>query len=339
MDIQTEHIIAYLDGKLSEEERNAFEKQMQDSPDLRKMTDDLRFIDDTSRILYRQKQTDVEKRWENVSKTLRRDRFKQKIGFCFRYAAAVLLIPALISSVYFYRSAHAWDNRRIEQVELASAYGIVSKITLPDGSEVWLNSGSKLHYPKQFAGDRRKVFLSGEAYFKVSSDKRHRFDVGLSNGLTVSAYGTEFNISAYDDEDEMRTTLANGSVEIRNDKKPIPQILAPGEQATYNKMTDHLKVEKANLYMATSWKDGKMVFRRTGMEEVARRLSRHFNVNVILQSKQIFDYTYSATFTTETLEEILRLLEKTAPIRCTMIEPEQASDYSYSRRTVIIEAR
>ena len=80
---------------------------------------------------------------------------------------------------------------------MSSAYGLVSKITLPDGSEVWLNSGSKLHYPKQFVGDHRKVYLSGEAYFKVSSDKKHRFDVALSNGITVSAYGTEFNINAY----------------------------------------------------------------------------------------------------------------------------------------------
>lgn len=83
----------------------------------------------------------------------------------------------------------------------------------------------------------------------------------------------------------------------------------------------------------------KMVFRRTEMAEIAQRLSRHFNVNIILQSKKIFNYKYSATFTTETFEEILQLLEKTAPIKCTMIEPKQASDYSYTRRTVIIEAR
>lgn len=227
----------------------------------------------------------------------------------------------------------------LRKVELSSAYGLVSKITLPDGSEVWLNSGSKLHYPKQFVGDHRKVYLSGEAYFKVSSDKKHRFDVALSNGITVSAYGTEFNINAYEDDDEIQATLANGSIEIRNEKKPIPQVLNPGEQAVYNKITDNTKVSDINLYMVTSWKEGKMVFRRTEMAEIAQRLSRHFNVNIILQSKKIFNYKYSATFTTETFEEILQLLEKTAPIKCTMIEPKQASDYSYTRRTVIIEAR
>lgn len=339
VNIQTEHIIAYLEGKLSKEDSLAFEKQMLDSPELRKEVDDLRFICDTSQMLYLQEKIDVDNHWKNVSRTMQKNRFRQKIGRYFRYTAAILLIPALISSIYFYQRIYRLENQPIEQVELSSAYGLVSKITLPDGSEVWLNSGSKLHYPKQFVGNHRKVYLSGEAYFKVSSDKKHRFDVALSNGITVSVYGTEFNINAYEDDDEIQATLANGSIEIRNEKKPIPQVLNPGEQAVYNKITDNTKVSDINLYMVTSWKEGKMVFRRTEMAEIAQRLSRHFNVNIILQSKKIFNYKYSATFTTETFEEILQLLEKTAPIKCTMIEPKQASDYSYTRRTVIIEAR
>ena len=83
-----------------------------------------------------------------------------------------------------------------------------------------------------------------------------------------------------------------------------------------------------------------MVFRRTEMAEIAQRPVTPFQHKLSsLQSKKIFNYKYSATFTTETFEEILQLLEKTAPIKCTMIEPKQASDYSYTRRTVIIEAR
>ena len=77
-------------------------------------------------------------------------------------------------------------------------------------------------------------------------------------------------------------------------RKPIPQVLNPGEQAVYNKITDNTKVSDINLYMVTSWKEGKMVFRRTEMAEIAQRLSRHFNVNIILQSKKIFNYKYSA---------------------------------------------
>lgn len=339
MEIQTEYIIAYLEGRLSKDETESFEKQMLDSPTLRKEVNDLRFIHDTSRILYAQEQIDVEKRWKNVAGTLRFNRYKKNIGVFMRYAVAILLIPALITSVYLYQELDKWNSLRVEQIELSSAYGLISKITLPDGSEVWLNSGSKLHYPKKFINDQRKVFLSGEAYFKVSSDKQHRFDVELSNGLTVSAYGTEFNISSYSDDDLIRTTLAKGSVEIRNDKQPIPRVLQPGEQASFNKLTENMQVTDVNLYMNTAWKDGKMVFRRTDMREIAQRLSRHFNVNIQLQSKTIHNYKYSATFTSEPLEDILVLLEKTAPIKCTVIEPKQSDDYSYTRKTVIIEAR
>ena len=160
----------------------------------------------------------------------------------------------------------------------------------------------------------------------------------VQKALQHLGMGKVLELAAFDD-DEIQATLANGSIEIRNEKKPIPQVLNPGEQAVYNKITDNTKVSDINLYMVTSWKEGKMVFRRTEMAEIAQRLSRHFNVNIILQSKKIFNYKYSATFTTETFEEILQLLEKTAPIKCTMIEPKQASDYSYTRRTVIIEAR
>lgn len=339
MNISPEYIIAYIENRLPKKEKNAFEKQMQTTPTLRKEVDELRFIYDTSQILSQQERIDVNKHWKQVSHIINKKRLQKRIGHYFRYAAAVLLIPALIGCLFFYQRSSQRENQVVEQIELHNAYGLISKVTLPDGSEVWLNSGSELHYPKRFTGNHRKVFLSGEAYFKVSSDTKHRFDVGLSNGLTVSAYGTEFNINAYTEDDEIQTTLASGSIEIRNDRTQKTEILAPGKQSTYNKITNETKMSDANLYMVTSWKDGKMVFRRTAMEEIAKRLSRHFNVNIILQSKQIFNYKYSATFTTETLEEILRLLEKTAPIQCTIIEPKQANDLSYSRRTVIIKAK
>lgn len=339
MEDKTEYIIAYLEGRLPEEDKRMFEKQMLNSVEFRKEVDDLRFIYDAGRLLHAQEEINVEKRWNRVSSQMKSGRFRRKTGLFLRYAAAILLIPLLFSSIYLYVELKRQNNQPVKQVELSNAYGIISKVTLPDGSEVWLNSGSSLHYPQFFSDGQRKVSLTGEAYFKVSSDKKHRFDVELSNGLIVSAYGTEFNVSSYADDDMIRTTLAEGAVEIRNSSLPSPQILKPGEQAAYNKVTDNMQVNDVNLYLATSWKDGKMVFRRTSMQEIAQRLSRHFNVNIQLKSKTIYNYKYSATFTTETLEEILELLEKSAPIRCTVLTPEMSDDYSYTRKTVIIEAK
>nr|WP_129734482.1 FecR domain-containing protein [Parabacteroides goldsteinii] len=337
MDIHTEHIIAYLEGKLSIEERIAFDQQMQSSPDFKKEVDDIRFIWETTAELKLHKQINTQQNWKKISKQIAADKYKKKILSFIRTAAGVLLIPVLFATYTLFNTVREWNNIPVEQVELNTAYGLISKITLPDGSEVWLNSGSSISYPKRFTKNKRSVQLAGEAYFKVTSDKSNRFDVTTANGLQVSAYGTEFNVKAYEDEDKIEATLAKGHIEVSEIGQPVSRTLRPGEQVIYYKNTSRMEVDKVNLAVETSWKDGKMIFRRANMNEVVQRLARHFNVDIKLEGEELYDYKYSATFTTETLNEILLLLEKTAPIKCTVIEPEQTSDFTYSRRVVIIK--
>lgn len=337
MDIHTEHIIAYLEGKLSIEERIAFDQQMQSSPDFKKEVDDIRFIWETTAELKLHKQINTQQNWKKISKQIATDKYKKKILSFIRTAAAVLLIPVLFATYTLFNTVREWNNIPVEQVEQNTAYGLISKITLPDGSEVWLNSGSSISYPKRFTKNKRSVQLAGEAYFKVTSDKSNRFDVTTANGLQVSAYGTEFNVKAYEDEDKIEATLAKGHIEVSEIGQPVSRTLRPGEQVTYYKNTSKMEVDKVNLAVETSWKDGKMIFRRANMNEVVQRLARHFNVDIKLEGEELYDYKYSATFTTETLHEVLLLLEKTAPIKCTVIEPEQTSDFTYSRRIVIIK--
>lgn len=337
MDIHTEHIIAYLEGKLSIEERIAFDQQMQSSPDFKKEVDDIRFIWETRAELKLHKQINTQQNWKKISKQIATDKYKKKILGFIRTAAAVLLIPVLFATYTLFNTVREWNNIPVEQVELNTAYGLISKITLPDGSEVWLNSGSSISYPKRFTKNKRSVQLTGEAYFKVTSDKSNRFDVTTANGLQFSAYGTEFNVKTYEDEDKIEATLAKGHVEVSEIGQPVSKTLHPGEQVIYYKNTSRMEVDKVNLAVETSWKDGKMIFRRANMNEVVQRLARHFNVDIKLEGEELYDYKYSATFTTETLNEILLLLEKTAPIKCTVIEPEQTSDFTYSRRIVIIK--
>lgn len=337
MNIDTNHIIAYLEGRLSNEEREAFKKYIQTSPELKKKVDEVRFVWEISAELKLHQHIDTKRNWKTLSKRITLDKYGKKFGVLIRTAAAVLLIPVLIATYSFFKTIKEWNNIPVEQVELTSAYGLVSKIVLPDSSEVWLNSGSSISYPKRFVNDKRKVQLCGEAYFKVKSDKSNRFDVTTSNGLQISAYGTEFNVNAYEDENRIETTLAKGHIEVSEIGQTVSKRLRPGEQAIYYKNSNRMDIEKVNLAVETSWKDGKMIFRRADMHEITQRLARHFNVDIKLKGEELYDYEYSATFTTETLNDILQLLEKTAPIKCTIIEPEQTPDLSYSRRTVIIQ--
>ena len=287
-----------------------------------KADDDVQPVLELVDRLVMQKGIDVEKNWHQLHARMHHRKQKSQLLIWIRNIAAILLLP-----------------KPVGLLETTTAYGVRTKITLSDGSEVWLNSGSTLSYPEHFTEDKRQVILSGEAFFKVKSDKDHRFDVQTSDGITVSAYGTEFNVQAYAEEPDIKATLAEGHIQIDQINHSTSQELIPGEQAVYSRHTQQMQVRKANLLVETAWKDGKLVFRRTPMEEIAKQLSRHFNVNIQLQGKEIFDYTYSATFTTETLAEILSLLEKTAPIRCEIIEPQQQSDLAFTRKKVIIRKR
>lgn len=304
-----------------------------------KADDDVQPVLDLVDRLVMQKGIDVEKNWHQLHARMHHHKQKSQLLIWIRNIAAILLLPLLGLSAYLYYQTNTLKSKPVGLLETTTAYGVRTKITLSDGSEVWLNSGSTLSYPEHFTEDKRQVTLSGEAFFKVKSDKEHRFDVQTSDGITVSAYGTEFNVQAYAEEPDIKATLAEGHIQIGQINQSASQELIPGEQAVYSRHTQQMQVRKANLLVETAWKDGKLIFRRTPMEEIAKQLSRHFNVNIQLQGKEIFDYTYSATFTTETLAEILSLLEKTAPIRCEIIEPQQQIDLAFTRKKVIIRKR
>jgi len=280
-----------------------------------------------------QESIDVEKNWNQLSARISRLRFRTKILRLCQSVAAFLFLPLLFASVYLYYRTTV--ERPVEMVEQTCANGLVTTIALSDGTKVWLNSGSKLTYPKEFRNQKRTVKLEGEGYFNVKADKKHPFDVELINGAQVSAYGTEFNISAYYGNNQIEVVLAKGNVNVINESNES-YALEPDYQLKLGK--GEPVYEKVNVYAKTAWKDGKMVFRRTGMEEIARKLALHFNVDIELVGEEISDYELNATFTTESLTQILRLIEKSTPIRWTVIESVIRDDLSYTKQKIIIQS-
>lgn len=289
--------------------------------------------------LSQQKKIDVDRNWDQLNRRIQRSNNSFRFFTYIKNAAAVLLLPLIVLSAYYYYQFSQLKSLPVRQLEVTTAYGVCTKVVLPDSSEVWLNSGSKLIYPERFTNEERKVSLEGEAYFKVTSDVNNRFDVQTSDGLTVSAYGTEFNVNAYVEEPVVKATLAEGNIRITQSHSSKSKDIVPGEQVVYSREAKDMEVRKVNLLVETGWKDGKMVFRRTPLDEIAQKLSRHFNVDIELRDPELYKYTYSATFTTETLVEILSLLERTAPIRCDIVEPEQQDDFAFTRKKIYIYHR
>ena len=339
MKLETQHIIDYLEDRLPAKDKIAFEKLLGESAELQKEFEEIRFIWQTSSELILHSHVDTIKNWNELSQKIKFSKYRNKLFNYVRNVAAILFIPVFIISYTLLHKPDRDGNISMEQIELKVAHGLVSKIALPDGSEVWLNSGSTITYPQSFTENKRQVYLSGEAYFKVSADKLRRFEVITEAGLVVSAFGTEFNVLAYEEERTIEATLVSGNIEVMAEHSSDTHVISPGQQAVFNKENKNLLITDVNLAVKTSWKNGEMIFRRAGMEEVILRLSRHFNVDIHLDSEELYDYTYSATFTTESLSEILNLLEKSAPIKCEIIEPKQSEDYSYSKRTVIIRMK
>lgn len=160
--------------------------------------------------------------------------------------------------------------------ELAIPKGKQFKIILPDGTKVWLNTASVLRYPVRFAKHERRVVLNGEAYFDVATDKDRPFFVACKES-EISVMGTQFNVSAYADESEVKTTLVAGRVAVSYQNQRIQ--LQPGDQVISNKADHPMEKIKTDLDMATAWKDGFFVFDQP-LEEVTRMLARWYDLQI-----------------------------------------------------------
>lgn len=257
---------------------------------------------------------------------------RPKLSFLhyWQQVAAILLLPLLILSAYLYFKPASQIAETYQ--ELFTPYGTWSVVNLPDGSKVWLNAGSSLKYPTQFNDKQRVVSMQGEAYFEVESDKEHPFIVKTKQ-LTVEATGTAFNVNAYAPDHVAAVTLVKGKVAVTLDQKKTIS-LSPGEKIDYNLATSLYNVNKTNTYKWCSWKDGILIFRDDPLEYVFKRLGQTYNVEFILKDAELGKYSYKATFEGESLNEILRLLEMSAPIRCKEVSNRSNNNEKFEKQRI-----
>ena len=240
-------------------------------------------------------------------KILEKLRAARGFFYYWQRIAAILIIPLLIfSSVYYFTNERGGVSATSEIVK--TPYGARTSFELPDGSVAWLNSGSELSYPHRF-GKTREINLKGEVYLEVKKGNKP-FIVKTKYG-NVKVLGTKFNVSAFPGE-PFNTTLVEGSVAIKNNTNPNEIILKPGFQ--YVAENGKYSVEKVQPEMYTSWKDGKMVFRREPFCLVAKRLERWINVSIKLEGETIKNLWYTGTIEMESFSEVLELVKNTTPI-------------------------
>ncbi|MDR1225263.1 MAG: DUF4974 domain-containing protein [Tannerella sp.] len=283
------------------------------------------------------KQIDVSRAYDRMmSEIVRQQRrlwLRNIFNHVFNRAASILFIPllagALVLSYLYYRHT---ESSPATFAEVVVSPGTIMQIELPDHSRVWLNSESRLRYPVQFKGKTRRIELEGEGFFDVYTNAAMPFEVTAPSGLKVIARGTEFNLKAYNGDEVNEVVLQEGAVDVIY--KDCQVTIRPGDMVKLDKKNSQVTRTAVQTDEKTAWKDGKIIFRNTPIEEVMKQLSRRYNVNITLQNPKQKPYLVRATFSTETLPQILDYLKIAAPIKCQIMKTEQNEDSTFDRQQI-----
>lgn len=202
---------------------------------------------------------------------------------------------------------------------LSTPRGGEFKVTLEDSTEVWLNAESKLIYPEHFQTSERRVKVTGEAYFKVKKDSLRPFYVETA-GMQVRVYGTEFNINAYEEEENAYATLVSGRIALQ----PLngsggELVLTPGHQAIFGAGEKTARVRTVNTQSVTSWTKGRFVFEEQTLEQIMRILARWYQFEYEFSSKNLVQTQFMGSAPRYAdLSEVLSIIEKSGGIRFTV---------------------
>ena len=207
-------------------------------------------------------------------------------------------------------------SREVAFNNLTTPRGGEFKVTLEDGTEVWLNADSRLHYPEVFGDAERRVELTGEAYFKVARDDERPFYV-VSGGQEIRVYGTEFNINAYTDQQEIYTTLVAGSISLRPvDGNKSELLLTPGYQAVFDKEEATAHVQAVDTEVVTSWRSGVFVFENQTMEQIMHALSRWYDFEYEFTDRQVAQTVFMGSIPRYgSFQEVCEIFHKMGGIR------------------------
>ena len=239
----------------------------------------------------------------------------------FSAAAAVALLCLSVWTAYLYMQPVT--------IQTVSTLAETRTVCLPDGSTVTLNHYSSLSYPEKFKSDKREVKLNGEAYFEVNKNKKHPFIVQTET-IDVQVLGTHFNVDAYQNNPDVKTTLLTGSVAVSNKSKSVRVILKPNEIAIYNKVEEKLtRKVLENVEDEISWRQGEFIFDDLPLQEIARELSNSFGATIHIADTALQNYRITARFRNgEDLTTILSVLHNAGYF-----------DYSQNNKQIIITAK
>lgn len=227
--------------------------------------------------------------------------------------AAVLIIGLLFLAIYqvAFKKQDSLQNASLKWKRFYTPSRVVSKLSLPDGTQVTLNAASSIRYPEKFTGDTRDVYLTGEAYLDVAHDGQHPFILHTSK-MDIHVLGTAFNVKSYATDSSTEATLFRGSIAVTFPEHPDTRLmLKPSEKIVLN--NSGYQRTKSELMdsnpMETLWIKGQFAFRDESLGSIANGLSRKYGVQVNFSNQRIKDLKFSGSFEKESLDEALSSLQ------------------------------
>lgn len=233
-----------------------------------------------------------------------------------KYAAAILAIGMI--SYFSYQQGENNLKNELTQIEIEAPLGSQSRLRLPDNTQVVLNAGSRITYSQQFGVENREVTLEGEGYFEVTHNAEKPFRV-ISKNLKVRVLGTKFNFSDYPEDPVATVSLIEGKVALNNCLKAEQEmILTPSEKVILNKETKNMTKEQVtNVNNDLLWKEGKLLFNNTPLEEAIKILERSYGVTIHLKKDSLKNFQFYGNFNRreQTIHDILNALSATGKIQ------------------------
>lgn len=311
-------IIAKLQNRETDIERNLLEEWLLDERNLKlyQQLYELYYNIQQQAIEYN---PDIEYYWKEMQNRMQlsssvittkpNDKTKHLWNMKYVAVAAILIGFISILSTYFItRSAIENSSSIVQTYESLSGK---SKVILPDGSIVWLNSKSILHYESKFNDTQRRVSLKGEALFDVIKDSNREFIVDIGS-VSVHVHGTQFNVEARKGSDEVSVALIRGSVSLETAQSKT--YIIPGQKAYYSRKKREIHLEKADTEVETLWASSQIRLENKSLSELRRYFKKWYGVQMVISPEISHDQAYSFTIVNESLEEVLRLMARIHPI-------------------------
>ena len=305
-------LIKYIQGKLAPKSVEEVENWIQLSDENRKAVEDLYVLLFLNDRMDAKREIDVNETYKEF-KQITQARLQvsdKKIIPLWRKVAGVAVVAAIILFSGLL-SMFAYMDKQTQPMLVSTKVGERAEVLLPDGSRVWINACSSLEYKKLFLSRKRKIKLTGEAYFEVAHNAYFPFIV-QNNKTEVRVLGTKFNIRSNDDDNYITTTLFNGSISFSDNEK-LNITLKPGEELVFDKTTRTAQVRSLDYPEdALNWINGKLMFENSTLEDIAKNLERHYNVNIRFKDDNVKQKRFTAEFeSADNIYQILSILELT----------------------------